>query len=92
VFAWRVERGSKHTPWSQSLYKVRSLAQFFLLLIPEQNRVHIVGDLEEEYCTTNKRFPRLWYWGQVIALVASYWWASLRRLAGLNSILKMIRK
>jgi hypothetical protein len=68
------------------------LAQIVFLTIPKRNREHIIGDLEEEYRTSHKRFPRLWYWGQVITLVASYWWASLRRLAGFDSILKMIRK
>lgn len=68
------------------------LAQVFLLMVPARNREHIIGDLEEEYRTTNKPFPRLWYWGQVITLVARYWWAILRRWLGFDSILKMIRK
>jgi hypothetical protein len=68
------------------------LVQLFFLFVPKRNREHIIGDLEEEYRTTNKRFPRLWYWGQVSALVASYWWATLRRLLGFDVVLKMIRK
>jgi hypothetical protein len=39
------------------------LAPIFLLAIAVRNREHIIGDLEEEYLTSNKRFPRLWYWG-----------------------------
>jgi hypothetical protein len=68
------------------------LAQMLLLFVSKRNREYIIGDLEEEYRTTNKRFPRLWYWGQVSALVASYWWATLRRLLGFDVVLKMIRK
>ena len=70
----------------------RYLVHLMLFIIPERNRKYIIGDLEEEYSTTYKRFPRLWYWGQVIALLANYWWAALRRLAGLDAIRKVIRK
>jgi hypothetical protein len=68
------------------------LAQMLLLFVSKRNREHIIGDLGEEYRTSNKRFPRLWYWGQVFALVASYWWATLRRRLGFDMALKMIRK
>jgi len=81
-FLWE-ERGHHEVP---------CLGRVFLLFVSRRNREHIIGDLEEEYRTSNKRFPRLWYWGQVIALVASYRWAALRRLAGLDAIRKMIRK
>jgi hypothetical protein len=63
-----------------------------LFLLPTRNRVHILGDLEEEYRAGDKRFSRLWYWGQVLALIGNYWWAALRRLAGLDAIRKLIRK
>ena len=69
-----------------------SLAQIFLLFVPKRNREHIVGDLEEEYSTSRKRFPRCWYWSQVLALVGCYWWAALRRVAGRDTIRKIIRK
>lgn len=82
---------SGHLP-STTSSKSLHVAQIFLFLIPKRNREHIIGDLEEEYCTTHKHFMRLWYWGQVIALIARYWWAAARRLAGLEVILKLIRK
>jgi hypothetical protein len=69
-----------------------SLPQIFLLFVPRRNREHIIGDLEEEYCTSQKRFPRCWYWGQVLALVGCYWWASLKRIVGRDTIRKLIRK
>jgi hypothetical protein len=68
------------------------VAQILLLFISKRNREHIIGDLEEEYRTSEKRYPRFWYWGQVLALVGSYWWAALRRLAGLNAIRNVIHK
>ena len=67
-------------------------AQILLLILPTRNREHIIGDLEEEYRTSYKRLPRLWYWREVIVLVASYWWVTLRRLAGFDAISKMIRR
>jgi hypothetical protein len=68
------------------------ILQIFLLVIPKRNREHIIGDLEEEYRTSHKSFPRLWYSGEVIVIAATYLCASLKRLAGFDSILKMIRK
>jgi hypothetical protein len=72
--------------------KLPSLARMFLLFVSSRNREHIIGDLQEECRTTQKRFPRCWYWGQVFALVGCYWWAALRRIAERDTIRKMIRK
>jgi hypothetical protein len=76
----------------QDLHQLRGCSQILFRAIPRRNREHIIGDLEEEYCTSEKRFSRLWYWGQVLALIGNYWWAALRRLAGLDAIRKLIRK
>lgn len=82
-----------HVVWQQPKQKeLPSLARIFLLFVSRRNREHIIGDLEEEYRTSQKRFPRCWYWGQIFALLGCYWWAGLRRLAGLDLILKLIRK
>src|ERR1041385_5074036 len=69
ILIWKA-RGS-HNP--------SRLAEIILLLLPKRNREHIIGDLEEEYRTIEKRFPRLWFWRQVLALVGGYWWAAIRR-------------
>jgi hypothetical protein len=71
---------------------IPALAQILFLFMPNRNREHIIGDLEEEYRTGDKRFPRLWYWSQVFALVGYYWWASLKRIIGRDRNRKMIRK
>lgn len=68
------------------------LAQILLLILPRRNREHIIGDLEEEYRTSHKRFPRLWYWTQAMILTLSYLRVFLRRLVGFDVIRKMIRK
>jgi hypothetical protein len=77
---------------SRALPKLSPFVQALLWIIPERNRDHIIGDLEEECRTYNKLFPRLWYSWQAITLVASYRWAALRRLVGLDAIRKFIRK
>jgi len=87
---WKTRRGAR-----QVLQEQRCAVRFsdvLLSLLPARNRVHILGDLEEEYRTSYKRFPRFWYWGQVLVLVGSYWWAALRRVAGRDTIRKIIRK
>jgi hypothetical protein len=79
--------------WQQPKQKgLPAFAQIFLLFLSRRNREHIIGDLEEEYRTSQKRFPRCWYWGQVFALLGRYWWAGFRRLASLDVIQKLIRK
>jgi hypothetical protein len=79
--------------WQEPKQKgIPALAQILFLFMPNRNREHILGDLEEEYRTSNKRFPRFWYWGQVLALIGRYWWVALRRLAGLDVIRKVIHK
>jgi len=75
----------------QVLPRFGALEVLFFFL-PLRNREHIIGDLEEEYCIGNKRFPRFWYLGQVLALVGCYWWASLNRIVGRDTIRKIIRK
>jgi hypothetical protein len=63
-----------------------------LLIVPKRSREYLIGDLKEEYRTRNKKFARLWYCRQVINVIGHYWWTALRRLAGLDAILKIIRK
>jgi len=69
-----------------------NLLQVFFLLIPARNREHVIGDLEEEYCASNKRLALLWYWIQVISLVINYRYVALKHLLGLDVVRKLIRK
>jgi hypothetical protein len=72
------------------------LAQFALLLIPQRNREHLIGDLEEEYRTTvlpqyGPFLASCYYCWQVVASLAAYIWPCIKRIIGLTALWKIMR-
>lgn len=70
-------------------------AKFALLMIPQKNREHLIGDLEEEYRTIvlpeYGRFrANIWYWVQTVQAVGFYIWPFVKRVLGMAAIGKVI--
>jgi hypothetical protein len=77
---------------SRTDHEQLGLVQVLFLIVPKRNREHIIGDLEEEYRVSYERFPRLWYWEQVIIIVIRYLCVRLKRFIQFDAIFKVIRK
>ena len=71
-------------------------ARFLLLLVPKKDRDGLVGDLEAEFLTLvlpkyGPRISRLWYWEQVIVVLAHLVWVKVKWIAGLVVLWKAVK-
>jgi len=71
-------------------------AKFILLLLPKQNREHLIGDLEEEYSTVvlpeyGERKAQFWYWWQVLNSIAPILWSRIRRIISIALLFRRAR-
>ena len=71
-------------------------AKLLMLLIPPENREHLIGDLDEEYTTVlvpeyGPRVAALFYWWHAVFSIAPFLLRGIKRLIGLVLLLKIIR-
>jgi len=69
----------------------RVLGGIIFFLVPKRSRVHIVGDLEEEYRTviipSQGRYRAwCWWWRQVFGVAGPYFWKRLRFLLAVEFV------
>jgi hypothetical protein len=84
IFAKNIlEEFLKRTP--STAKKNATFEHIAFLFVPKQNREHVIGDLEEEYCTfiVPARSPlsaRCWWWYQLMGIMIAYLWKHTRRM------------
>lgn len=67
------------------------------LFVEKENREHLIGDLEEEYCTfiVPARSPlraRCWWWYQLLGIMIAYLWKRMRRMLDRAAALRLRRR
>lgn len=74
---------------------VPQTAEFLLLLIPQQDREYLIGDMEEEFTTIvlprhGRKRACLWYWWHTMFSLFPYVRQFVKRLLGIAVILRLI--
>lgn len=78
------------------LQKPPRFPKFLLLLIPKNNREHLLGDLEEEFHSIlvpefGVRKAGLWFWWHVCISIGPLLWAKVKRVVGIVWLWKSVR-
>lgn len=71
------------------------LTRAAFLFIEKRNREHLIGDLDEEYCTViipvRSGFQaRHWWWREAVGIVTAYLWKRATRRLRLANILRLL--
>jgi len=96
IFAKNIlEEFLKRTPGTSK--QNATFAHIAFLFVPKQNREHLIGDLEEEYCTfiVPTRSPlraRCWWWYQLMGIMIAYLWKGTRRMLDRTAVTRLRRR